>query len=172
MIVRRGMSAFRGLGGIVQDLAAAIARQEGANPALNNPGNLRWAPGCTSRPNAIAVCPDYATGEAGLERQIQLNIDRGLTLDEFFAGKPGVYAGYAPSADSNRPELYAANVSQWTGLPTDVPLNSLSSGASGSWDAGGLEDLGLSDMLPSDSSGWLWGGLALAGALVLVSVIE
>ena len=175
MILRRGMGGFRGLGGIVQDLAAAIARQEGANAAYNNPGNLRAGPGQVgTSPNGIAIFPDYATGEAALERQVQLNINRGLTLDEFFGGKPGVYAGYAPSADSNRPELYASNVSQWTGLPADVPLNTLSSGASGTWDAGGLDtaDLGLSDLMPADSSGWLWAGVALAGALVLVSVIE
>lgn len=41
--------------------------------------------------------------------QCSINIaKRGLTFREFFAGKPGVYAGFAPSRDKgNRPEEYA-----------------------------------------------------------------
>lgn len=169
MILRRGIGAFRGLGGTVQDLAAAIARQEGANPAYNNPGNLRAGPGQVgTSPNGIAIFPDAATGEAALERQVQLNINRGLTLEEFFAGKPGVYAGYAPAADSNQPNVYAAHVSQWTGLPTDVPLNTLDAGgASGAWDAG---ESAVPDMTAEDSSGWIWAGVA-AGVGVLVLIL-
>lgn len=170
MIVPRGMGAFRGLGGIVQDLAAAITRQEGANPAYNNPGNLRAGPGMVgTSPNGIAIFPDYATGEAALENQIQLNINRGLTLSEFFGGKPGVYPGYAPAADANQPNVYTTNVSTWTGLPANVPLNSLDAGA---LDASGSGDGSVLDMTPaSDGSGWYWAA-AIGGALILALALE
>jgi hypothetical protein len=66
-------------------------------------------------------------GWNALYSQIQTNIGRGLTLNEFFAGKPGVYAGYAPSADSNSPLAYAQRVGSDAGIPVDVPLNALGS---------------------------------------------
>ncbi len=54
-----------------------------------------------------------------------MNISKGLTAEEFFAGKPGVYYGYAPAADKNNPSVYAGNVSTWMGIPRDVPLSEL-----------------------------------------------
>ncbi len=66
-------------------------------------------------------------GWNALYQQINLNIGRGLTLNEFFAGKPGVYDGYAPSADQNSPYAYAARVGRDVGIPVDVPLNTLGS---------------------------------------------
>jgi hypothetical protein len=110
--------------GIVQDIAAGIERQEGMNCRNNNPGALRsWGSLPTS--GGFAVFPSCDAGRQALQQQVQINIDRGLTLDEFFAGKPGVYGGYAPAADSNQPNVYAAHVSQWSGIPADVPLNTL-----------------------------------------------
>lgn len=122
----------RGFSGIVQDLSSAITRQEGANPSYNNPGNLRAGPGQTgTSPNGIAIFPDFATGEAALERQVQLNIDRGLTLSQFFAGRgapgdPNYYGGYAPAADRNQPNVYTQHVSEWTGIDPSIPLNQVS----------------------------------------------
>ena len=82
----------------------------------NNPGNLRAGNGATGVDSrGIAIFPDLATGEAALERQVDLNIGRGLTLDEFFGGKSGVYAGYAPAGDSNNPSGYASTVAGWLG---------------------------------------------------------
>lgn len=105
----------------ISAIANAIDRMEGPGAPRNNPGNLRsW--GSNPVQGGFAVFPTLEAGRAALERQIELNINRGLTLEEFFAGKPGVYAGYAPSADRNNPELYARNVSQWTGIPLGVPL--------------------------------------------------
>jgi len=43
--------------------------------------------------------------------QCKINIiTRGLTFREFFAGKPGVYAGFAPEKDKNIPINYAQAV--------------------------------------------------------------
>ena len=116
-----GLSGF-GSADIVAAIADAIDRQEGPGAPRNNPGNLRtW--GNYPIDGGFAVFPDLATGRAALEQQVRLNISRGLTLEEFFAGKPGVYAGYAPAADRNQPYTYARNVSAWTGIPLNVPLN-------------------------------------------------
>ncbi len=109
----------------IDDIAGAIARQEGTGcGANNNPGNLRtWGSLPVSR--GFAVFPSCEAGWEALRHQVQRNVDRGLTLEEFFAGKMGVYAGYAPTADNNQPLIYARNVSTWTGLPLGVPLDQL-----------------------------------------------
>ena len=112
----------------ISELAQAIARFEGFVPGTrayrnNNPGNLRtW--GSLPRDSAgYAIFPTPEAGWAALERQVGLNIARGLTLEEFFAGKPGVYAGYAPSADANDPANYARTVAGWLGIGTGEPLS-------------------------------------------------
>ena len=129
----------RGFGAVsVDSIAQSIAQMEGFNtPGTlaarnNNPGNLRAGPGQTGTSGGFAVFPDLSTGWAALDNQISLNASKGLTLNEFFAGKPGVYAGYAPSADSNNPTQYAAFVASQTGADPNVPLSSLLAGDSGS----------------------------------------
>lgn len=90
--------------------AGTVARQN------NNPGNLRrWG----DRPiiDGFAYFPDPGAGFYALTRQVEKNIERDLTLTEFFGGKPGVYPGYAPSADDNDPDNYAEFISQKTGIP-------------------------------------------------------
>lgn len=172
VIIRR---RIRGLGAdpsIVKTLADAITRQENVNPAYHNPGGLIAGPGCTSRPGQIAICPDDATGRADLERQVGIDIDRGWNLSDLINSWAPAQCG-GSLCTGNNPSVYTQNVSQWTGFPTDVPLNALDSSASGgSWDTVDNLSLPSSDLLPSDSSGWLWAGVALVGALVVVSVID
>jgi hypothetical protein len=117
---------------LVDSIAQSIAAVEsGGNPnALsyrnNNPGNLRsW--GSNPIVSGYVKFPTLQDGWNALYQQINLNINRGLTLNEFFAGKPGVYGGYAPSGDSNTPLAYAARVGSDVGIPVDVPLNALGS---------------------------------------------
>ena len=125
---------------VVDQIAQSIARQEGYNVSgsiaqrNNNPGNLRtWGSNPTSGGFVVFSTPEE--GWEALRRQVQLNINRGLTLEEFFGGKPGVYGGYAPAADSNQPNVYAANVSAWTGIPTNIPLLDYDGSSSGGeWD--------------------------------------
>jgi len=89
----------------------------------NNPGNLRnW--GSTPVVDGFASFPTEAAGWDALRRQVELNISRGLSLNEFFGGKPGVYPGYAPAADANSPDTYAAFVGGQVGVSPDVPLSS------------------------------------------------
>lgn len=86
----------------------------------NNPGNLRPI-------GASTGFRRFETPELGWERllhQVKLNIKRGLTLEEFFLGKPGVYAGYAPLGD-NPPDVmenYLNFMSKQTGIPRDAIL--------------------------------------------------
>lgn len=112
---------------IVEKIAVAISAMEGfpkkgsrAN-RQNNPGNLRsW--GKTPIVEGFANFPTAAEGWSALRRQIWRNVDRGLTLYEFFGGKPNVYAGYAPDADGNRSRHYAEFVAKRAGIPVNVPL--------------------------------------------------
>jgi hypothetical protein len=132
------MYQWRGLGdasSLVSSIAAAITKMEGSGPNTiatrnNNPGNLTAGPGMIGTSGGFAVFPDLATGQAALDNQIQLNIDRGLNLQQFFAGEPGVYSGYAPSADNNNPLTYANFVGSQVGIDTTTPLSQLASGAS------------------------------------------
>jgi hypothetical protein len=136
---------------VVDDIAAAIQKMEGWTPGSvsqrnNNPGNLRAGPGQTGTDaTGYAIFPDYATGDAALKNQINLNIGRGLTLTEFFAGKPSVYPGYAPSADSNNPLQYAAFVSSQTGIPMDIPLNNVAGNLPATGGSSNVGDSGVSD---------------------------
>jgi len=81
-----------------------------------NPGNLRrW--GDNPIVNGYAQFRTHEHGWEALFKQVSKNIDRDLTLLEFFAGKKGVYPGYAPAADRNNPVKYAEFISQKTGIP-------------------------------------------------------
>lgn len=121
---------------LIDSISQAIATMEGFYKAgsisqrQNNPGDLRsW--GSYPVVNGYVQFPDAATGWAALNQQVQLNINRGLTLEEFFGGKPGIYGGYAPAADSNQPSVYAQFVGTQAGIPVDVPLNQIGGGISG-----------------------------------------
>lgn len=121
---------------LTDSLSNAIARMEGwlvpgsVAQRNNNPGNLRAGPGSVGTDSkGYAIFPDAATGWAALRRQVDLNIGRGLTLQEFFGGKPGVYAGYAPAADSNQPSNYANTVAGWLNISSNAVLSSAPPGS-------------------------------------------
>jgi hypothetical protein len=124
------------MGDLITSLAQAIYRFEGSGPSTlatrnNNPGNLRSGPGQIGTDvNGYAIFGSMQDGWNALDNQIQLNIDRGLSLNEFFAGKPGVYPGYAPAEDSNQPYNYASTVGSWIGVDPNVPLNQIGYGTS------------------------------------------
>lgn len=125
---------LRGLGQtpLVVGIANAIAQMEsgGSSTALsyrnNNPGNLvTW--GSNPIVNGFAQFPTLAAGWQALYSQIETNIGRGLTLNQFFAGEPGVYAGYASagSSASNNPAAYASFVAGQVGIDPNTPLNQI-----------------------------------------------
>ena len=178
------MKQHRGLGDVtfVGSLGEAIARfegffQPGSVAARNhNPGNLRAGTGQVGTDaRGYAIFADDAAGFAALDHQIDLNVARGLSLDEFFAGKPGVYAGYAPSADSNNPTQYAATVAGWMGIDPTVPLASLSStgaaavaGTGGEVAADTAYDVGLDESAGAGLSVPLVAGLTLAAVGLVI----
>ena len=120
---------------LIDSIATAIARMEGffkpnsLAARNNNPGNLRsW--GKNPIVAGYAKFPTEFAGWLALRRQIYKNIERGLTLYEFFGGKKSetgkvIYPGYAPAADNNYPRHYAEFVSAKTGCPPDVVLLTL-----------------------------------------------
>ena len=119
----------------VDSLATAIATFEGffktgtVAQRNNNPGNLRSGPGQTGTDaGGYAIFPDPATGWAALDNQVTANINRGLTLQEFIGGKPGVYPGYAPSADNNNVASYVSFLSGKLGISPDTVLSGVSPG--------------------------------------------
>jgi hypothetical protein len=115
---------------LIDAIAAAIARMEGffkprsIAQRNHNPGNLRsWG----TRPT-VGGYAQFDTDEDGwkaLRRQVSRNIGRNLTMYEFFGGKPGVYPGYAPAADSNHPREYAEFVARQVGCQPDAVLSTL-----------------------------------------------
>jgi len=113
---------------LTDSIAQAIATYEGYyQPGSlaarnNNPGNLRsW--GTAPVVDGYAQFDTAGDGWRALVRQVELNISRGLSLFEFFGGKPGVYSGYAPAADNNQPAAYAQYVAGRVGVPVDIPLS-------------------------------------------------
>lgn len=79
----------------------------------NNPGDLRsW--GAYPVQNGFVIFPSPLDGWNALMEQVWLNINRGLTLREFFQGKEGVYPGY----DKTNP-FYADFISKYSHIPID-----------------------------------------------------
>lgn len=121
--------------------AGAIVRMEGADPSLNNPGNIKYvgqskAIGKSSK--GFCIFPDYATGYMELRNLLVRaatgqgnNYEADETLNEFYAGIPmpnrygrEIY-GYAPESDNNKPNHYAKFVADVIGVPVTTLLRDL-----------------------------------------------
>lgn len=120
---------------------AAAERMEGANPAYNNPGNIRngaytKSMGSTgvSR-NGFAIFPTYALGYMALRNLfvractgLSERYPKDLTLYEFYEGKTvnGVdYGGYAPASDNNQPRHYAEVMAKAMGVDPSIQIKNL-----------------------------------------------
>jgi len=114
-------------------LAMAIAEFEGFYLAESiarrnkNPGNLRpfgTQPGLKTNAGMFRVFNTENEGWAALINQINLNLKRGLTLEEFFLGKEGVYPGYSPLGDNDADviENYIDFVANRVGLQKNLNL--------------------------------------------------
>lgn len=128
----------------IEKFAEAIAEVEGFNltqaqavrigtkwPTLaqrnHNPGNLRkWERRLNKE--GFALFGSAKEGFLALYAQIILNVLRGLTTYEFFKGKPGVYSGYAPANDGNKPKAYAETVAERLKIDPNVELLKLING--------------------------------------------
>ncbi len=110
---------------LIQRIVNAIIQQEGMPADYRNPGNLRNAPWLTTPVliHGFWQPANRGVGVAGLAHLVALHIAQINTLRDFIAGHPGVYAGFAPGADHNKPDVYIDNVMNWASIPgRDVPL--------------------------------------------------
>lgn len=85
----------------------------------NNPGNLRFAgqPGATQGEGGFARFPTPQAGVQALQRQIQLDASRGLTLAQFINK-------YAPPVE-NDTGLYLQQMAQATGATPNTPVRNI-----------------------------------------------
>lgn len=142
-------------------IAQSIAQMEGYNtPGTvarrnNNPGNIMSG-------GTFRTYPTEADGWGALCNQIRLNIGRGLTLEEFFGGRPGVYAGYAPAGHGgNDPAAYAAFVASRVGIPSNATIA----------DFVGLPGVGSDLGLPGDVD-WILVAAAVGAAAALYLIVS
>ena len=126
------------MSGLISSIASAIQTMEGWFPGSvsqrnNNPGNIMDVAYYQATGQfRVKYFPTLAEGQQALQDQISRNIGRGLTLKEFFGGKPGVYAGYAPAGHGgNDPVAYANSVAAAAGIPANAPIQNYLSSADG-----------------------------------------
>ena len=89
------------------------------------PANLRGAPWFKNPiiKDGFWLPSSRAMGVAGLAHLVALHVAQANSLSAFIAGSPGVYAGFAPGADGNKPLIYIANVMEWANIPDqDIAL--------------------------------------------------
>lgn len=153
------------LGGLgsIDTVAQAIQQQEGYFPGSlayinNNPGNLIPAgqAGCSPGSGGFCKFPDYDTGYAALQRQVNIDASRGYTILQFttkYLGGDPNNPGVAPGGD---PNIYATNIANAAGVSVNDPL-------SAAIDGGGLS---LAALLPGgdDSTTMM---IAVGAALLL-----
>lgn len=117
-----------GLGAI--SLADAIARQENTPSSWNNPGALTAAPSRYCQTGKINGIVQFCTSQDGwdaLNNQLGIYSSEGLTLGQMlniYAPAPGPN-NTNPLLVGNNPSVYTANVSGWTGIDPNTPLNAV-----------------------------------------------
>lgn len=162
--------SLSGLGSsTVETIASVITRIEGARPGTNNPGNLMDLPYYQSTGQfRIATYPTLAAGQQALYAQIQRNLDKGLTLYEFFGGKPGVYGGYAPQGHGgNDPRAYANQVAAALGVDPDEVIT----GDGSTWPTGGVDPLPGSSGDGDDDEPGIPAVAVVAGVAALLALV-
>ena len=127
-----GLGATNPNPALISSLAAAIRQQEGYYPGSrayrdNNPGNLMDPSGKIwpqyPRDGDEVIFPDPATGEAFLENDLSIKVNRGMSITSLLNM-------YAPASAGNNTPVYIANVSAATGIDPNVPLNQIPAGGS------------------------------------------
>jgi len=116
----------------LDEFAHLIAQKEGFFSSketiakrLHNPGDLRPYSHDQKSESGYRSFQTDEQGWAELKRQIKLNAARNLSIEEFFAGKKGVYEGFAPSADKNDPRGYAEFVAKGFGVDVSTRVSDL-----------------------------------------------
>ena len=161
--------------GSIQSVANTIQTIEGYYPGSlayrnNNPGNLEYAgqAGATQS-GRWAVFSSYDQGYNALENQIQIDANRGLTIQQFINK-------YAPAKDGNDPTSYAAQIAAAEGLSVNDPLSMAISGSSSASSDSAIQAMdtgsGITDLLSSvDSSTYMYIALGMLGVVILARVL-
>lgn len=108
---------------IIERIVNGMERQEGMPPDYDNPLNLRGCPWLVPDSpywkfeNGFWRPGDRRVGMAGGAHLVALHLAQGNSLTDFIAGKPNVYAGFAPKGDGNDPAAYISNVAVWAKIP-------------------------------------------------------
>ena len=119
--------AMRGIGGPqsfnqVGNTTASVTIPQTSRLAFvnNNPGNLRFAgqPGAVQGEGGFAKFADPKAGLLALQRQIQLDSSRGLTLEKFINK-------YAPPTENNTSQ-YISQATANLGVSKDTPISKIS----------------------------------------------
>ena len=160
-----------GIPGALDTIAQTIQQVEGYYPGSlaytnNNPGNLVYtsyyasAYGATQGAGGFAKFPDYATGYAAMQHQIQVDAARGDSISDL------TYSWLGSGTGGNAP-AYAATIASALGVDPSTSVRSLiSDGAGGG--AGTSTDASIAPSLPMDPTSLLVIGAAtLAGILIL-----
>lgn len=115
--------------GTMQQVVGTITTTEGARSSLNNPGNLIYVGqagaspsqytfvGTDGRTYSLAQFSTPDAGAAALQNQIQIDANKGMTIQDFANS-------YAPAGSGNNPTAYAQYIANATGLSVTDPLSS------------------------------------------------
>ncbi len=162
-----------GIPGALDTISATIQQVEGYYPGSlaytnNNPGNLVYtsyyasAYGATQGAGGFAKFPDYATGYAAMQHQIQVDAARGDSISDLTYS----WLGSGTGGDS---ASYAATIASALGVDPSTSVQSLISDVP--TDGSGtlpVTDASLTPSLASNPSAMLIIGAAtLAGILLL-----
>jgi hypothetical protein len=115
-----------GLG--VLSLADAIARQENTPSSWNNPGALTAAPNRYCQTGKINGIVQFCTPQDGwnaLNNQLDIYAASGDTLQQTIYHWAPADDGVNPLLKGNNPATYTNNVSNWTGIDPNTPLNGI-----------------------------------------------
>lgn len=113
---------------LLDTFCEAIKFREGANPAINNPGNCKYYYGgylplygdVKRSQGGFAIFSTYELGWLYLENLVKeiIKTHPTLTFYTFFAGD-GEWKGYSPANDGNDPVSYSNQVAGKVGLPVN-----------------------------------------------------
>lgn len=109
--------SFNSVGSDTQQASIQIPKSSRLAFVNNNPGNLRFVgqQGATEGEGGFARFETAEEGYRALQRQIQLDAQRGLSLEQFISK-------YAPPSENNT-ELYIQQVQKMTGAGRNQPIS-------------------------------------------------
>ena len=91
----------------------------------NNPGNLRWSPFQLGTRDGFAYFKDYQAGFDALCYQLRLAALGKSRVYKSTDTLAVFFSRYAPTEDSNNPDVYAKFVAKKLGVPVSTKISTL-----------------------------------------------